>query len=401
MSPAPPDAAQVGADTVRWERLRALGTGPFGSTGTIALVAAVSHFHAAPLAKSLLASLPNAGFLLAPFLMALAAGRSVPARWWAGLLLVAAAGLGLAACGSLDLLIIGYGLAGMVVAAAAPLGTALWRLNLPQGRRGREFAGVVQREVVAGLTVTGLAALWMGDDAGRHPLVLIALAVLLSWSAWCLTRIPARPLPARRQQGNPLAVLAWLWRDPTFGMVCLSWSVMGFASFLAMPLRAEYLGNPVHGLAYRPDVILVLLIVVPQVARLVALPLWGRLFDRVPFLRLRAGINLVAGAGIALFFLPWLPAQIAGSVLTGCAFAGGDIAWSLWTTTMAPPGRAEEYSSAHVFLTGVRGIIAPLLAFPLAGMWGPHAVAWVAVGLMLAATGLIVACERGPGKAPA
>ena len=54
-----------------------------------------------------------------------------------------------------------------------------------------------------------------------------------------------------------------------------------------------------------------------------------------------------------------------GGVIFGASNAGGDIAWSLWVTKFAPPGRIADYMSVHTFFTGVRGVAAPLMAFHL------------------------------------
>jgi hypothetical protein len=37
----------------------------------------------------------------------------------------------------------------------------------------------------------------------------------------------------------------------------------------------------------------------------------------------------------------------------------------LWVTKFAPPHLVADYMSVHTFFTGVRGVLAPLLAFQL------------------------------------
>ena len=49
----------------------------------------------------------------------------------------------------------------------------------------------------------------------------------------------------------------------------------------------------------------------------------------------------------------------------GMANAGGNVTWALWVTKLADKHAVAEYMSVHTFLTGVRGLIAPSLAFGL------------------------------------
>jgi hypothetical protein len=44
------------------------------------------------------------------------------------------------------------------------------------------------------------------------------------------------------------------------------------------------------------------------------------------------------------------------------------VAWSLWVTKIAPPGQVADYMSVHTFMTGVRGLLAPMLSVPLASV---------------------------------
>ena len=51
--------------------------------------------------------------------------------------------------------------------------------------------------------------------------------------------------------------------------------------------------------------------------------------------------------------------------LWGMANAGGNVTWALWVTKLADKHAVAEYMSVHTFLTGVRGLIAPSLAFAM------------------------------------
>jgi MFS family permease len=81
---------------------------------------------------------------------------------------------------------------------------------------------------------------------------------------------------------------------------------------------------------------------------------------------LRMTLNCGFAIGILTFFVSnsfW--GLVIGAIIFGISNAGGDVAWSLWVTKFAPPGRVADYMSVHTFFTGVRGVLAPLVAFTL------------------------------------
>lgn len=371
--------------TVENDRWRALLNGPLGMMQTLALVVAVQHFHADANAKAALAGAGSVGHLAAPLvLVALSAWAVGAARAQAWLLAGSGAGLALAALtDGLGGFIAGVAAAVMLNNASLPCVTSYWSQNAGAGRTGRWFGGAVRWEVAGTIASTLAAAWWMGDDAGRYRPVLLACAAALAAAAWFSARIPSGPLRASGR--NPLRALAWLWRDPAFGWVVLAWSVMGFANLMCAPLRTEYLANPAHGLGYAPRTI-ALMLALPMLVRMLALPWWGRMFDRAPFTRMRALVNLAFVAAMACFFTPWLASQLLGILLFGIAFAGGDIAWNLWVYRIAPVERVNDYQAVHISLAGLRGLLAPLAAFHLIAALPLIAVVWLGVGLILLST---------------
>ena len=158
-----------------------------------------------------------------------------------------------------------------------------------------------------------------------------------------------------------------------------------------LPLRVEYLGNPRHGLGMDASRIALYTLVIPNMARLLLSPVWGRLFDHMNFFALRCTLNIGFAAGIAAFFTSNSTAGLVlGSIVYGVSNAGGDVAWSLWTTKVAPPERVADYMAVHTFLTGVRGVIAPFAAFWAIQRASPAQMGWGAGLMILAATALLL-----------
>ena len=162
------------------------------------------------------------------------------------LLAIAGIGLGVAAfADSLSLFLLGV-LSGMpALAAIAPFVTALWQQNAPANRRGRFFSQTYWVATIAGIGSTSLIAWWFGDDPSRYMPVMLGLSLCLFIGAFVLLFVPSESLARSRR--NPLARLSLLWKRPLFGYISAAWMLIGLANLSTIPLRTEYLGNPVYG----------------------------------------------------------------------------------------------------------------------------------------------------------
>ena len=81
---------------------------------------------------------------------------------------------------------------------------------------------------------------------------------------------------------------------------------------------------------------------------------------------------------------------IVGFLIFGISLSGGDLAWSLWVTKFAPADRVADYMSVHTFLTGARGVVAPMVAYQLLTTMSLGALSWISAGLIVAATVMLV-----------
>lgn len=163
----------------------------------------------------------------------------------------------------------------------------------------------------------------------------------------------------------------------------LSALALVFANLSTKPLRTEYIAGGESFEAYSPTLVLLIVEVIPTICCFISVFMWGRLFDKVNFLRLRIGINLLFGLSIGLFFTEFLSLQLLSAALFGVAFGGGSIAWNLWVTKYAPKDKTADYMAVHSFLTGLRGVLGPMIAL--------HAIAFFSYGaLAVIATGLCI-----------
>jgi hypothetical protein len=355
-------------------------------------------FAAGPAVKGLIQSSGSFGLLLSPLIVIWAATRGLDAgRAASRLFAVGAVALLVAAATPWLPVFVGGVLAAFVcVAGAAPFFAGIYEANYRADRRGDLFSRNVMVRI-AGSILFAWGAGWLLDrHEGAWPVVLVTYAVALGLGAACLRRCPA--VVVRAGAGtHPLRAFRVVGEDPVFRWTLVSWMLMGFANLTMFPLRVEYLSNRRYGLDLSAEEVALLTSVIPNVARLCFTRAWGRLFDRMNFLTLRALLNTGFMLGILSFFTGGgMTGLVVGALLFGVSNAGADVAWALWVTKFAPPGRVTEYMAVHTFLTGLRGVVAPFAAFYLALHAGIATTAVVMAGMILVASLIL---PRGKSRA--
>ncbi len=393
--------------TYRLELQRAVPHGILESAGsTFLLVIALKYFHAGATAKALVASGGSVGLVLAPAVVSLVARRG-----W----LAAQAAAGFASFGGAVFLVLGLcpwlplyvagSMLGMTAATAViPLMTQIYQDNYPDHSRGKLYSRAVMLRIGVHAGFSELAGRLLEGDIQRSRLLLFLFAGAFAYAAWCLKRYPSRPL---HDEGgtHPFRAMRYVRSDRLFRYTLICWMLMGFANLMMLPLRIEYLGNPKYGLNMSITQIALLIGVVPNVARLAMNQVWGMLFDRMNFFALRVVLNLGFAVSIVTFFLSEsLTGLVVGAIIFGVSNSGGDVAWGLWVTKLAPPERVADYMSVHVFFTGLRGVAAPVAAFHLVSVLSLPSIGWLCAGLILVASAMLVPeirwfrSVRAPGK---
>lgn len=365
--------------TFRYEALRAVAAGVVETASTTFLVLiAVRWFEAGPLAKGLVASGAGLGYIISPIIVARVEAARVPvARAATRLALAGSVALALSALVPGQALFVASSLLAIALSGAmTPLLTQIYQDNYPDASRGRFFARTVMIRIGSAVLFAAGAGYVLSLDIGYFRIVLAVFAAALAFSSWCLSRVPSTPLHLSGGD-HPLRAFRLVKDDRVFRTTLISWMFMGFANLMMLPLRVEYLANPRYALALRPDMIAFLTGVVPNLARLVMSPIWGWLFDRMNFFVLRMTLNVGFAVGIVSFFASDTTLGfILAAVTFGIATAGGDVAWTLWVTKVAPPQRVADYMSVHTFFTGVRGLLAPLVGFALVARYPMTTMGW-------------------------
>jgi MFS family permease len=386
-------AAERARLTFRRDCWRMLAVGVLESAGhTFLLLIAVVHFQAGAIAKALIAGGGSVGLLCSPLAVSLVTRWRWPATKGASRLLWIGSGTCLiaAAVKRLEIFVPACVLAMTVGSAIVPLMTQVYQDNYPPEERGKLYARTFSLRIVGAMLFAWLGGMFLDWRPDWVPVLLAVFAGAFALAAVAVGGILSRPLHDAGG-AHPLHAFKYVRTDRVFRHTLIVWMFMGFANLMMLPIRVEYLGNPQHGLALSAASIGLLTGVIPNLARLIMNPVWGWLFDRMNFFGLRFTLNMGFALGIAAFFTSdsW-PGLILGAVIYGISNAGGDVAWGLWVTKIAAPERVADYMSVHTFLTGIRGVLAPLIGFQLLQHFAPAALGWFSATLIVVATLLLI-----------
>jgi MFS family permease len=358
-----------GRHTFRNELWRALPSGVLDSmASTFGMLLAVRVFGLGQLEKSIFLGATSGGLLASLFAVPLLLRLR-------GRLSGIAAGVQIAGAGCMAIaamlpthpwvFIIGLSLGLFCFSMQIPLMTQIYRLNYPAERRGRLYAmaGALRALSAVGF---GLFGGWLlGRGLSHYPWLLWSFA-----AAGLISGLWTRDLPTTPWQADPsddaslLSSLRWIQLDRDFRTLLISWMIMGIGNLVASSLFVEYLANPSHGINLPEPEVAMLTGVLPVLARSVSSYPWGLIYDRMGLFAVRSVLNLIFALSILIFFLGQSrTAWALGMLLWGLATAGGNVTWGLWVTKLAPQHAVAQYMSVHTFLTGLRGVIAPPLAF--------------------------------------
>lgn len=369
-------------------------------TSTFGMLIAVRVFDLGPVAKSLFLSATSSGMMVSLFAVPLLLRlRSTIARTAAFVQFTGAVFMALAALFPHEawLFIGGLSLGLFSFSVQIPLLTQIYRLNYPATERGRLFAitGVTRAAAAAAF---GLLGGWLvGMDLENYRWLLWAFAAAALASGLWTYGLPAIPWEAAEGASTGFwSSLRWVRVDRDFRTLLISWMMMGVGNLVAACLFVEYLANPQHGINLPERDVAWITGVVPVAFRMLCSYPWGLIYDRVGLFTVRTILNLIFAAGILVFYQGHgVVAWTVGMALWGIANAGGNVTWGLWVTKLAPKHAVAEYMSVHTFLTGLRGLLAPYLAFAAIGVMSFQTLCVLCCIAIVAASAFITVRARG------
>lgn len=303
-------------------------------------------------------------------------------------------------------------LARCVWAGVITLRSTIWRQNYRRRARARITGKITAAQVVA-LGVIGAVFGLLMDRDPRFFYLFAGLAVLIgplgviSWRSMRVRRRKALASGERTQVEaaptfNPLSMLRVLRADRPFAHYMGCMFLLGSGN-LMIPTLLPIMTRERFGLDNFEGILIASTI--PALLMPLAIPVWARMLDRMHVIHFRFIQCWFFFAAHALLLLAAIlrePAVLyASSVVLGIAFGGGAIAWNLGHLDFAKPHQATQYMGIHVTLTGVRGLLAPLLGVGLYEILkqsgNGHFVLLITLSLIaLAAMGFLKARRDGP-----
>jgi MFS family permease len=259
--------------------------------------------------------------------------------------------------------------------------------NYEPNKRGQNISWNFICSSIVGIVFSYGFGLYL-DNYKSYNLLFVGMGGVSLLSSVALFLMPSNQ-PAVVGIPSMLGGLSFIIKDSLFGKMLLGWMLMGLGVIMTIPLRIEYMaGEGGIGISNQEVAMVVMSY---SFAGILTSRLWGKLFDRIPFVPYRISLNLFLLASVLLFFTAnSFYGLILGSVLAGIANGGASIAWTLWVTKLAPIGLESEYMGAHMFLTGVRGFCAPFLGYMVLNMLDFKGVAYTSSILILCS--LLIFC---------
>lgn len=376
---------EVARRTYFWDRFRGSGQGIVETCWRVfALLVAIRIFSADESLKQFIPAGLGIGFLLSPIGLSLANRlpfriSTIVALVWVGVALGLA---GMIFSPSIVPFVVCVACAQIAASQGASMQTHLYSVNYPANKRGSWLSTTFLLGSFMGIGFGYAGGELLDWNVHYYPVIFgvgIFAALCSAFSSW---RIPSKSAHTL-QADNPLRSLAIAWNDRLFGLMLFAWMLMGLGNLMMIPIRVEYLANPLYGINASNATISALLISTVLTFRLLSTKVWGFLFDRINVVVLRVSLNMVFGASIIFFFFTdriWVMG--IGCALLGTAFGGGGILWTLYVTKIAPPDKVATYMSVHSFMTGLRMAVAPLIGYTVMEFTHPAFAAWLSLLLI-------------------
>jgi hypothetical protein len=332
----------------------------------------------------------------------------------------------------------------ILLAGVVTVRSAMWKANYPQLSRGRITARL-QAVREFGMVSSSMAAAWLSDiDSSAYAYVYPVAALLGFAGVHFLGRIhirgeasELRASRARREAGvspanaravqllSPMFILRSgvrvLRDDRRYATYVAAQLFVGLSNQLTMAVIIMLISKDVTaytglegGNAYWFTTALI--VGLPKLFLLGTIGRWGRLFDRLGVIRFRV-INVACWLGSVVFELAavlvllgvdgigpsasvWLTLiLVVRGAFNGLGMAGGRLAWNIGHLHFAQGEEAEVYMGIHVSLTGLRGVVAPVLGMFLWQVMGWHL--WsLAIGLSVASLATFQRMARQEASGP-
>jgi predicted MFS family arabinose efflux permease len=350
---------------------------------TLILLIAIRVYDPNPIFKAIIPASISLGLLLSPVVLSLTAKVPVRATRWASMFWGGTAVLLLIAS-TTNTFATYFAAITPAMFCYAMIPTFMifaYAKNYTANQRGQRIAVFFVVSSIAAAFFGFGAGKWLDASLEHFQWILFGAALGAGMSSVCGFFMPSEVIEPRHS-ASLKDNISLIWKDKLFGGMLASWMFIGFANLPMIPLRVEYLASDKYGVDFTNEDITTILIIIPSVCRILSTRIWGYLFDRVNLLTLRSVLNSMFLVSIFAFFhTTSFTTMAVAMAIMGLAHGGGNIAWSLWVTKIAPPEKTAAYMSIHTASTGVRGLLSPFLGFAAISFFGPATTSLIACSL--------------------
>lgn len=269
---------------------------------------------------------------------------------------------------------------------------AVMRENYP----ARTLATTLGKAEAVSLASMALSALLFGYllrvDAHAYWYLYPVCGFVGLLAAWQLRGIPERKPDARPAVGAPsiFDIYHILRRDRDFLRYQITYFIFGIGATIYTALLPLYLAQDLKSDHQQAAMALVVL---QTALPVVTSPLWGRVIDRMNVLLLRGLFNILWGAcPLLVIAFHTIHGAYLAQFLMGLTTGGSALIWALGINIYAKKADVSTYMGIHTTLTGLRGLIGPVVGLNLAwALQGSAAVPGYRGAFVLAALVMIAA----------
>lgn len=284
-----------------------------------------------------------------------------------------------------------------------PAQNSIYQKNINQNRRAKVYGYTISLGMLVSVIVTfvGGRLLDIREESFRYILMLTGICGFLSCAVLSLIRIQEPLFENCKREALSLKKIVLepihrtfklLKENKPFAAFERNFSIYGMGFIMMTPVIPIYMVDKLQ-LSYTNNFLAKGIL--SQVGMLLLSPMIGKIHDRMhPFKFISASFGMLMVFPI-LFVLSslWQGNSLASVVIVfiaytffGIAMAGINVAWNMSSIYFAGKEDASIYQSVHVTLTGIRGLVAPILGYGLLKTFGITSVFIVAAGFLGTAT---------------
>jgi hypothetical protein len=286
--------------------------------------------------------------------------------------------------------------------------SVVWRANYPRRWRGQVTARISQLAALltAGFSALVGVAIQADGSAWRWLFPAAALCALAGSQVYRRSRVRRHRRLMQAEQSHTAtqggrirfrSIGGILRFNRDFRNYMIGMMVFGSGNLMVVAMLVVLMNDQL-GLERLKQVMITSSL--PIFVLCLSVRVWATVLDRhhiISYRALHSWTFVAANASFALAFIAGLPNLLwLGAVLLGLAWGGGHLGWNLGHNDFAADGDSSIYMATHVWLTGLRGLVMPMIGVAfilfLESKWPGHGAyaMLLPLGLTLAGWGWFI-----------